>query len=192
MENHVLQQLQLLGLSALLGAAGAAFYDMLRSIRLRRRQNRTLTYLLDGLYVALALLVLSVFALRLGGGQLRLYMLLGTMLGAGLYFLLPASFLRPLWDSWTDVAAEVLRLLWLPPAFLLGLVKNLCKTAKRGFLFLRKYAKIKNYRWEFAQLYRRADGKGGRKHREKGKKDRAETQFHHHAGVDGSVGGDGH
>ena len=67
MENHVLQQLQLLGLSALLGAAGAAFYDMLRSIRLRRRQNRTLTHLLDGLYVALALLVFSVIALRLGG-----------------------------------------------------------------------------------------------------------------------------
>jgi len=171
MENHVLQQLQLLALSALLGAAGAVFYDMLRSVRLRRRRDRLITHLLDGLYVALVLLVMGVFALRLGGGELRLYMLLGTLLGAVLYFLLPAALLRPLWDFWVDAAAEALRLLWLPVDFFIGILKKLCKTAKKDFLFLRKYAKIKQYKWEFVLLHRHTGGKGGKKHREKGKKE---------------------
>ena len=171
MENHVLQQLELLALSALLGAAGAVFYDMLRSIRLRRRRDRLVTHLLDGVYVALGLLVMGVFALRLGGGELRLYMLLGTLLGAVLYFLLPAALLRPLWDFWVDAAAEALRLLWLPVDFCLGILKKLCQTAKKDFLFLRKYAKINKYRWEFVLLHRHTGGKGGKKHREKGTKE---------------------
>jgi len=171
MENHVAQQLQLLALSALLGAAGAVLYDMLRAIRLRRRRDLLLTHLLDGLYVALLLLAMATFALRLGGGELRLYMLLGTALGAVLYFLLPAALLRPVWDFWADVGAEVLRLLWLPLAFLGKTAKKVGQRAKKDFHFLRKYAKIKKYRWEFFLLRKHTGDRGGRKHREKGKKE---------------------
>ncbi len=175
MENHVHQQLQLLALSALLGAAGAVLYDLLRAVRLRRRQSRPLTHLLDGLYVLLGLLVMSLFTLRLGGGELRLYMLLGTGLGAVLYFLLPAPLLRPLWDFWTDAAAETVRLLILPFSLLRARIKKLCKLAKKDFLFLRKYAKIRKYKWEFVLLRRAAAGGGGTKHREKGKKEQKRT-----------------
>ena len=166
----MLQQLRLLALSGLLGALGAVFYDMLRAVRLLRRDSRPLTHLLDGLYAALLLLAVSVFALRLGEGELRLYMLLGIVLGAVLYFLLPSALLRPVWDFWTAAAAETARLLRLPFSLCLGLIKKLCKTAKKVFLFLRKYAKIKNYKWEFVLLRRHADTEGGSRHREKGDK----------------------
>ena len=186
MENHVLPQLQLLVLSVLLGAAGATVYDLLRAVRLQRRRARLLTHLLDGVFVALLALALAVFALRLGGGEVRLYTLLHAALGAALYFLLAAPLLRPLWAFWTDSAAEALRLLWLPAAFLGRLTKKIGKKAKKDFQFLRRYATIKQYKWDFVLIHRRAVGKGGRVHREKSKKDKTRTRFHPHAGAGGS------
>ena len=195
MENHVLPQLQLLLLSALLGAAGAAVYDLLRAIRLQRRRDRLLTHLLDGVYVALAALALAAFGLRLGGGELRLYTLLHAALGAVLYFLLAAPLLRPLWAFWTDAAAELLRLLWLPASLLGRLAKKILKKAKKDFHFLRRYATIKRYRWEIVLVRRSAVGKGGRVRREKskkGKKDKARPRLHHRSGAGGADRRGGH
>lgn len=184
----MLPQLQLLLLSVLLGTAGASVYDMLRSVRLRRRRSRLLTHLLDGVYVILAALALAAFGFRAGGGEVRIYALLYAALGAALYFLLAAPLLRPLWAFWTDTAARLLGILWLPAAFLGRSAKKLCKLAKKDFHFLRRYATIKRYRWEFLPIHREATGKGGREHREKGKKDKARSRFHHHAGADRSDG----
>ena len=44
------------------------------------------------------------FALRIGQGELRLYMLTGVALGALLYSLTLPPLLRPLWDFWLDAA----------------------------------------------------------------------------------------
>lgn len=52
MENHVPQQLTAYLTAAALGAASAMVYDLLRTVRLRRRRDRQLTGLLDGLYIA--------------------------------------------------------------------------------------------------------------------------------------------
>ena len=186
MENHVLPQLQLLVLSVLLGAAGATVYDLLRAIRLQRRRARLLTHLLDGAYVTLLALTLAAFCLRLGGGEVRLYTLLHAALGAALYDLLAAPLLRPLWTFWTDAAAALLHLFALPAAFLGRLAKKISKKAKKDFHFLRRYAKIKQYRWEFLLIHRGADGKGGRIHREEGKKDKARPRLYPGAGAGGS------
>ena len=118
---------------------------------------------------------MSLFALRLGGGELRLFMLLGTVLGAALYFLLPAAPLRPVWDFWADAAAETARLLLLPAALLRTLIKKLCKTAKKVFHFFRKCAKIKYYKWENVTLRKKARREEGAKHREKGKEKQKKT-----------------
>lgn len=185
MENHVLPQLQLLALSVLLGVAGATVYDLLRAVRLQRRRTALLTHLLDGAYVVLLALALAAFALRLGGGEVRLYTLLHAALGAVLYFLLASPLLRPLWAFWADTGAELLRLLWLPAVFLGKTAKKIGQKAKKDFLFLRRYATIKRYRWDFIPIHRGADGKGGRVHREKGEKDKARTRFHPHAGAGG-------
>lgn len=171
MENHVVQQLCLLGLSALLGGGGALLYDILRTaVRLRHRARTALTHLADGLYAVLMLAVLAVFMRRWGGGELRLFMVLGILGGAAFYFLLPAALLRPLWDFWAQTADETLRLLCLPAALLGKLAKKVFRVAKKDFLFYRKYAKIKRYKWDFILIRRRMGSKGGRLHREKRKK----------------------
>ena len=85
MENHVSQQLSAYLTAAALGAASAMCYDLLRTVRLRRRRNRRLTGALDAVYIAVQGLLLLWFALRIGQGELRLYMLTGMALGALLY-----------------------------------------------------------------------------------------------------------
>ena len=80
MENHVSQQLSAYLTAAALGAASAMFYDLLRTVRLRRRRNRRLTGALDAVYIAVQGFLLLWFALRIGQGELRLYMLTGMAL----------------------------------------------------------------------------------------------------------------
>lgn len=70
MENHVPQQLTAYLTAAALGAASAMVYDLLRTVRLRRRRDRQLTGLLDGLYIAVLGFLLLWFALRIGQGEL--------------------------------------------------------------------------------------------------------------------------
>ena len=73
--------------AAVLGLAAGAVYDLLRVVRLRRRRNRRLTHALDGLFVAALALVSLWFALRVGQGELRLFMLSAMALGALVYAL---------------------------------------------------------------------------------------------------------
>ena len=94
--------------SLLLGAALALLYDLLRAIRLRRKASGALTGALDALYCLLLALLSFFFALRIGGGELRLFMLLSALLGAVLYFALLARCLRPLWAFWADVLFALL------------------------------------------------------------------------------------
>ena len=85
--------------SLLLGAALALLYDLLRAIRLRRRTSNALTAALDALYCLLLAALSFLFALRVGGGELRLFMLFSALAGAIAYFALLAPLLRPLWAS---------------------------------------------------------------------------------------------
>ena len=78
-----------------------------------------------------------------GGGELRLYMLTGMALGAAVWFCLPSRLLRPVWDFWAGALLAMCRLLWKPAAFLLAGIKKLAATAKKGFSFLVKCAKMK-------------------------------------------------
>ena len=100
--------------AAALGAAAAAVYDLLRPVRLRRRKNRRLTHVLDGVYLLAVAPALLWYALRVGEGELRLVMLSAMGLGALLYVLALSPLLRPLWDFWLDAAAATARLLWRP------------------------------------------------------------------------------
>ena len=101
MENYVTAQLAALCKAVLLGWLSGCVYDLLRSVRLLRRRSRALTHTLDALYGAALLLVLLGFALHVGGGQLRLYMLLGAAAGCVLYFWAFREIFRPLWGFWT-------------------------------------------------------------------------------------------
>lgn len=124
MENHVSQQLNAYLTAALLGAASAMVYDLLRTVRLRRRRDRRLTGALDVVYIAAVSVLLLWFALQVGQGELRLYMLTGMALGALLYGLTLPPLLRPLWNFWLDAAVQFVRLLCRPAVLLTHWLKK--------------------------------------------------------------------
>ena len=67
-----------------LGAALGVVYDLLRGLR---RTLRGLTHLADLLFSLTVLISGLLLALYVGDGQYRLFLLLGTVLGATIYFL---------------------------------------------------------------------------------------------------------
>ena len=146
MENHVSQQLSAYLTAALLGAASAMVYDLLRTVRLRRRRDRRLTAALDAVYIAAMSLLLLWFALRVGQGELRLYMLTGMALGALLYGLTLPPLLRPLWDFWLDAAVQFVRLLCRPAVLLVRWLKKAAAFRKKHFSFFRACATMKEKR----------------------------------------------
>ena len=100
MENYVSAQLLLLGQAALLGMLGGVVYDLLRPLRRGR-----LIHLTDALFTGGGLVLMVWFLTAVSQGEARLFLLLGACGGAGLYFLLLAPLLRPLWDFWAAAAA---------------------------------------------------------------------------------------
>ena len=131
--------------SLLLGIAAALFYDLLRAIRMRRRRLRLLTEVLDAAYCVVLAALCFFFALRIGGGDLRIYMLFGALLGAVVYFALLAPLFRPLWDFWAETLFALLRLLRLPFCCLKSFYGKLTKLCKRLFLFCENCFIIKSY-----------------------------------------------
>lgn len=172
MENYVGAQLAALCKAVLLGWLSGCAYDLLRSVRLLRRHSRALTHTLDALYGAALLLALLVFALRVGGGLLRLYMLLGTAAGCVLYFWAFRGIFRPLWDFWTGAAAAMTGMLARPVCLALKTAKKTGVYMKKHFHFLRRCATMKLYRWKFHRTHRSSDEGKGRNVRAKEKEDR--------------------
>ncbi|MBQ3356935.1 MAG: spore cortex biosynthesis protein YabQ [Oscillospiraceae bacterium] len=95
-------------LAAALGLALGLHYDLLRGLR---RVFRRLTVVLD-LWFALTLLIGSLlFALYVGNGEYRIFMLLGTALGMAVYFLTVSRLILPLSIQFWRILTCPLRLL---------------------------------------------------------------------------------
>ena len=139
------EQALTLAAAVLLGAALALLYDLLRALRLRRRGSRALTAVLDTLYVAALAVSGLAFALRLGGGELRLYAIVFGLCGAWAYGALLSPVLRPLWNFWARTLFELLRLARAPFRALARWRRNLHKICKRLFLFYRRSYIIGSY-----------------------------------------------
>ena len=95
--------------AAALGAAAGAVYDLLRTVRLRRRRSAPLTHVLDAVFLLAAAPALLWYALRVGEGELRLVMLSAMGLGALVYLWALSPLVLPLWDFWLGVAAGTAR-----------------------------------------------------------------------------------
>lgn len=143
MENHIPQQLGALGAAVALGAAAALVYDLLRALRLLRRRDRRLTHLLDSVFVAAVGVAALYLMLRIGGGELRLYMLAGLALGALVWSVLLSRLLRPVWEFWAAALYTLGSLLWQPVRWAAGGAKKVATGGKKGFSFVRKYATMK-------------------------------------------------
>ena len=141
MENYVSEQLVTFCQSAVLGLVWGSAYDLLRTIRLRMH-CRLLPHALDAVYAGAVLLMIFLFTLHRGEGELRLYMLLAMVLGGVFYFAALGAFFRPVWRFWVEVSAYFLALLWKPAAFVLLCGKNFQIYIKKLFYFYRRYATI--------------------------------------------------
>lgn len=133
MENYVSAQLLLLGQAALLGMLGGVVYDLLRPLRRGR-----LIHLTDALFTGGGLVLMVWFLTAVSRGEARLFLLLGACGGAGLYFLLLAPLLRPLWDFWAAAAAAFGRLLALPLHFGVKLAEKNREFPEKTLSFLEK------------------------------------------------------
>lgn len=166
MENYVSAQLATWGWSGVLGLLCALFYDLLRTVRLRRG-SAWLMHVLDALFAAAALLAVVLLALGRGQGELRLYMLLGMALGAAAYALVLRCLLQPVWQFWVDTAAAFARFVWFPMNFLWKILKKVCRTIKKLFHFWQKYATMTIYMWKCFLFAGTGQRKGGGADREK-------------------------
>ncbi len=142
MENYVSDQLISFLRAALLGLSAAVVYDLLRAVRLRSRSGKILTHALDAVYVLSALLVVILFALQQGDGELRLYMVLAMILGFSIYFLALSAVFRPLWLFWVEVLVSLLAFAWKPMEILLRIGKKFQIYIKKLFYFWCKCATI--------------------------------------------------
>ncbi len=137
MEIDSLQQLHILLRAVLLGWSLGLLYDLLRALRRRCRWSG-LSAALDALYGLMLFLLVFLFALRVGGGELRVFLLAGLAVGLLLFFTLCSAALRPLWDLWVDAALRLLWLLGLPFRFLLRQLNFFRYRLKKLFHFFRR------------------------------------------------------
>lgn len=137
MEIDSLAQLSILLRSVLLGWGLGLLYDLLRAIR-RRAGNTWLPPALDALYGLMLFLLVFLFTLRVGGGELRVFLLAGLAVGLLCFFVLCSTALRPIWDLWVEAALRLLHLLTLPFRLFLRGLKIFRDRQKKGFHFFRK------------------------------------------------------
>ena len=132
MGNEIPLQLAQFFRSILLGSTLALLYDLTRA--LSAPGGRWLELLLDTLLSisATAALFLLIMAEE---GELRLFMLLGTLGGAVLFFALLSSVLRPIWAFWVKT---MLYPFYLGNIFL----KKLHELSKKVFSFILKWFTI--------------------------------------------------
>ena len=141
MSIPVSAQLLTFFLALLSGASFALVYDLFAAVR-RRFSSHLATALLDGFYCLCAALALFLLTLDLGDGRPRLYLLLAIVLGAAMYFLLPAPYFRPVWNFWLECFFLALAFGNAPRRFLLHLGQKIWRSCKKLFYFSKKYAII--------------------------------------------------
>lgn len=99
MELYIRLQVQTIAAAFAMGCAAALLYDLLRTLRLARRR-RTVTHLTDLVYVLAVGWAFLQFALAIGQGELRLYVLPCAALGAIFSWRVLVPLFRPIWQFW--------------------------------------------------------------------------------------------
>ena len=139
MTASVHQQLLTFFLALLSGASFAFIYDLFAAVR-KRARSRFSAAALDGIYCLCAASGLFFLTLGLGNGRPRLYLLLAIVLGAAVYFLLPAPFFRPVGNFWLDCFLLALSFWNVPRRLFLRAGQKVWKSGKKLFYFSEKYA----------------------------------------------------
>ncbi|MBR2132354.1 MAG: spore cortex biosynthesis protein YabQ [Oscillospiraceae bacterium] len=148
MGNEIPVQLAQFFRSILLGAMLALVYDLVRA--LRRLGGQVWEIVLDTVVSLFA--VSSLFFLVMAEeGELRLFIVAGTLGGAVLFFSLLSPVLRPIWEFWVT--------LFCIPARLSSLfLKKVYFSLKKVFSFVRKRFTIKKNSQENLSREEQTDG----------------------------------
>lgn len=128
MGNYVSEQLAVFLRAIALGAVLGLVYDLLSV--LRRLGGRLWGGALDAAFCLMAAGSVFLFVMA-GDGEMRMFIALGVLGGAVLFWCLLGSLLRPVWNFWLDMA------LW-PVEILKNLLKKIGQKTKKVFSFLKK------------------------------------------------------
>ncbi len=134
--------------SILLGGTLGLVYDLLRA--LRRLGGKLWGGVLDALFCLLAVSSLFFFAMA-GGGELRIFVVMGALGGAVLFFCLFSQLLRPLWDLWLNIFLAPVRLAEI-------LLKKSGRKGKKAFSFWRNWLTIRVTLWKKKRLPAQQEG----------------------------------
>jgi len=129
MGNYVSEQMDVFLRSIVLGSSLGLVYDLLRA--LRRLGGRAWGGFLDALFCLAAVASFFLFVMS-GDGEVRIFILLGTIGGAVLFLCLLSPILRPLWNFWLDV-------ILIPVGWLKNFLGKIAKYLKKLFSFSRKW-----------------------------------------------------
>ncbi|MBR6424861.1 MAG: hypothetical protein IKS29_02810 [Oscillospiraceae bacterium] len=124
-------------LAMILGLGLALVYDLLRALRRIFSLHKTP---LDLLFCLLTLAALFFYALYPGRGELRLYMLLGVLLGGSLYFLLLSPWILPVFLEAASILRHFFQILTHP---ILQIAKKFCKIVFSLFSSWKKWFTMK-------------------------------------------------
>lgn len=117
--------------AVLTGFALALGYDILRTVHLLVRQKKRLTALEDGIYWLAAVGVVVWLLQQMTAGEVRGYLLVGVLLGMGLYAMLISPTFFAIACRLTQAIRQVVRFFWtaicMPFRLLWLLVKSLGK-----------------------------------------------------------------
>lgn len=133
MGNYVSEQLAVFLRAIALGAVLGLVYDLLGA--LRKLGGRLWGGVLDAAFCLTAAGSVFFFVMA-GDGEMRLFIALGVLGGAVLFWCLLGGVLRPVWDFWLDMA------LW-PVRILQEFLKKFAHKLKKVFSFLKKRFTIK-------------------------------------------------
>ena len=131
--NYVSEQLLLFLRAAGLGMCLGLLYDLLGA--LRRLGGKLWGGILDAVFCLTAAVSVLFFVLA-GDGELRIFIALGVLGGAVLFWCLLSGILRPVWAFWLD-------LILLPIRLIQKFLKKCGQIGKKVFSFCRKWFTMK-------------------------------------------------
>lgn len=115
-----------------LGAAFGFFYDLLRAVR-RRIKLGVIATVADTVFWIVVGAALFIMGMAIGHGEVRIFMVIGTVLGAVLYFVSLSKFTLSICDLILDGIIKLIGIIISPFIWLEKYIKKLIKKLKKLF-----------------------------------------------------------
>jgi len=135
--------------SIVLGIAIGFFYDFLKIIRIRVKQN-LITYIVDIIFWVVVGFAVFMMSMVVGQGELRIFMITSTVIGAALYFITMSRFTIKVCNKLVDIIVKILQTIAAPFIRIYKFIKKIMKKLKKHFKNSAGWGKIRG-----TKLFRR-------------------------------------